>query len=50
MTVLEREDRLAQAAEKAPSYGLLIQQFRDLIGRNTGTYDVVVPQDEVRVR
>ena len=50
LTVLELEDRIAQAAEKAPTEDPLIQQLRDLIGRVKGEYDAVVREDEVRVR
>ncbi len=50
LTVLELEDHIAQAAEKAPIDNPLIQELRDLIARVKAEYDVVVKQEEVRVR
>jgi preprotein translocase subunit SecA len=50
LTVLELEDRIAQAAEKAPTDDPQIQQLRQLIARVRGEYDLVVKQEDVRVR
>ena len=50
LTVLELEDRIAQAAEKAPSDDPQIQALRDCIAQVKAEYDVVVKQEEVRVR
>ena len=50
LTVLELEDRIAQAAEKAPTDDPQIQQLRQLIARVKGEYDLVVKQEDVRVR
>ncbi len=50
LTVLELEDRIAQAAEKAPSDDGQIQALRDLIAEVKGEYDSVVKQDEQKVR
>jgi len=50
LTVLELEDRIAQAAEKAPSEDGQIQALRDLIAEVKGEYDSVVKQDEQQVR
>ena len=50
LTVLELEDRIAQAAEKAPTDDPQIQQLRDLIARVKAEYDVVVNDEEAKVR
>jgi len=50
LTVLELEDRIAQAAEKAPTDDPQIQALRDLIGRVRSEYDLVVKQEEGQVR
>ena len=50
LTVLELEDRIAQAAEKAPTDDPQIQALRDCIAQVKAEYDVVVKQEEVRVR
>jgi preprotein translocase subunit SecA len=48
--VLELEDRIAQAAEKAPTDDPQIQAMRELIARVKGEYDAVVKQEEQQVR
>jgi len=50
LTVLELEDRIAQAAEKAPSDDAQIMALRDLISRVRAEYDVVVKHEEEQVR
>ena len=50
LTLLELEDRIAQAAEKAPSEDPQIQALRDCIAQVKGEYDAVVKQDEQQVR
>ncbi|MEB3308303.1 MAG: preprotein translocase subunit SecA [Cyanobacteriota bacterium] len=50
LTVLELEDRIAQAAEKAPISDAQIQAMRDLIARVRAEYDHVVQQEEQQVR
>jgi preprotein translocase subunit SecA len=50
LTVLELEDRIAQAAEKAPTADLQIQRIRDVIGQVKAEYDQVVKQEEEQVR
>ncbi|MEB3349364.1 MAG: preprotein translocase subunit SecA [Cyanobacteriota bacterium] len=50
LTVLELEDRIAQAAEKAPTSDPQIQRLRDLIGLVKVEYDQVVKQEEGQVR
>ena len=50
LTVLELEDRIAQAAEKAPTDDPSILALRELIGRVRVEYDVVVRQEEEQVR
>ncbi len=50
LTVLELEDRIAQAAEKAPTTDPQIQQLRNLIARVKGEYDAVVKEEDKRVR
>jgi preprotein translocase subunit SecA len=48
--LLELEDRIALAAEKAPTADPQIQSMRDLIHRVKAEYDVVVKQEESQVR
>jgi preprotein translocase subunit SecA len=48
--VLELEDRIAQAAEKAPTDDPQIQAMRELIAHVKGEYDAVVRQEEQQVR
>jgi len=50
LTVLELEDRIAQAAEKAPTDDPQIQALRDCIAQVKAEYEVVVTQEESRVR
>ena len=50
LMVLELEDRIAQAAEKAPTEDAQIQALRELIARVKAEYDAVVRQEEGRVR
>ncbi|MCP9796824.1 MULTISPECIES: preprotein translocase subunit SecA [unclassified Cyanobium] len=50
LTVLELEDRIAQAAEKAPTDDPQIQRLRELIAQVRAEYDVVVKQEEAQVR
>jgi preprotein translocase subunit SecA len=50
LTVLQLEDRIAQAAEKAPTDDPQIQQLRDLIARVRSEYDAVVKEEDKRVR
>ncbi|MCP9824144.1 preprotein translocase subunit SecA, partial [Synechococcus sp. EJ6-Ellesmere] len=50
LTVLELEDRIAQAAEKAPTDDPQIAQLRALIARVKAEYDLVVRSEEVQVR
>jgi preprotein translocase subunit SecA len=50
ISVLELEDRIAQAAEKAPTSDPQIQRLRDLIGQVKAEYDLVVKQEEEQVR
>ncbi|MCP9840536.1 preprotein translocase subunit SecA [Synechococcus sp. J7-Johnson] len=50
LTVLELEDRIAQAAEKAPAEDPQIQHLRRMISRVRGEYDAVVMQEEEQVR
>jgi preprotein translocase subunit SecA len=50
LTVLELEDRIAQAAEKAPTDDPQIQQLRTLINQVKAEYDVVVKQQDAMVR
>jgi preprotein translocase subunit SecA len=50
LTMLELEDRIAQAAEKAPTEDPQIQALRQLIARVRSEYDTVVKQEEERVR
>lgn len=50
LTVLELEDRIAQAAEKAPTDDPQIQRLRELIAQVRAEYDGVVKQEEAQVR
>ncbi|MEI7664613.1 MAG: preprotein translocase subunit SecA [Synechococcaceae cyanobacterium ELA263] len=50
LTVLELEDRIALAAEKAPTDDPQIQMLRDLIATVKGEYDTVVRQEDAQVR
>ncbi len=50
LSLLELEDRIAQAAEKAPTDDPQIQALRELIAEVRGEYDTVVKQDEQQVR
>ena len=50
LTVLELEDRIAQAAEKAPTDDPQIQALREMIARVKAEYDIVVKQEEAQVR
>jgi preprotein translocase subunit SecA len=50
LTLLELEDRIAQAAEKAPSEDPQIQALRDCIAQVKAEYDAMVKQDDQQVR
>jgi preprotein translocase subunit SecA len=50
LTLLELEDRIAQAAEKAPSEDPQIQTLRDCIAQVKAEYDAMVKQDDQEVR
>ena len=50
LTVLELEDRIAQAAEKAPTDDPAIQHLRRMIASVKAEYDQVVQQEEGQVR
>ncbi|MEB3200901.1 MAG: preprotein translocase subunit SecA [Synechococcaceae cyanobacterium] len=50
LTLLELEDRIAQAAEKAPTDDPQLQQLRSLITRVRQEYDGVVKEEEAKVR
>ena len=50
LTVIELEERIATAAEKAPTEDPQIQALREAIARVKGEYDAVVKQEESRVR
>ncbi|MDA0718329.1 MAG: preprotein translocase subunit SecA, partial [Cyanobacteria bacterium] len=50
LTLLELEDRIAQAAEKAPTDDAQILALRDCLAQVKGEYDVVVHQNEQQVR
>ena len=50
LTVIELEERIATAAEKAPTDDLQIQSLREAIACVKGEYDAVVKQEEARVR
>jgi preprotein translocase subunit SecA len=50
LTVLELEDRIAQAAEKAPTDDVQILELRRMIARVRAEFDVLVRQEEEQVR
>jgi preprotein translocase subunit SecA len=50
LSVLELEDRIAQAAEKAPTDDLQIQGLRTMMGRVRGEYEAVTKTEEQQVR
>ncbi|MFL2506781.1 MAG: preprotein translocase subunit SecA [Parasynechococcus sp.] len=50
LTVIELEERIATAAEKAPTDDPQIQSLRESIARVRAEYDAVVKQEEERVR
>jgi len=50
LTLLELEDRIAQAAEKAPSEDPQIQALRDCITQVKAEYEAMVKQDDQQVR
>jgi preprotein translocase subunit SecA len=50
LSVLQLEDRIAEAAEKAPTEDLQILALRQMIARVKAEYDVVVKQEEAQVR
>jgi len=50
LTLLELEDRIAQAAEKAPTDDPQVQALRDCITQVKGEYDDVVKQNDQQVR
>ena len=50
LTLIELEERIATAAEKAPTDDLQIQSLREAIACVKGEYDAVVKQEEARVR
>ncbi|MFM7642514.1 MAG: preprotein translocase subunit SecA [Cyanobium sp.] len=50
LSLLELEDRIASAAEKAPTTDPQIRQMRDLLRRIKDEYDLVVKQEEIQVR
>ncbi|MCP9927211.1 preprotein translocase subunit SecA [Cyanobium sp. CH-040] len=50
LTVLELEDRIAQAAEKAPTDDPQIQRLRELSGRVKAEYEAVTRTEEQQVR
>ncbi|NDD46008.1 MAG: preprotein translocase subunit SecA, partial [Synechococcaceae bacterium WB9_4xB_025] len=50
LSVIELEDRIATAAEKAPTDDAQIAALRAAIARVKAEYDVVVKQEEARVR
>jgi len=50
LTVIELEERIATAAEKAPTDDPQIQALRESIARVRAEYDAVVKQEEERVR
>jgi preprotein translocase subunit SecA len=50
LSLLELEDRIAQAAEKAPTEDPQIQQLRALIARVKAEYEVVIQTEEQQVR
>ena len=50
LTLLELEDRIAEAAEKAPTTDPQIQALRSMIARVKGEYEAVTGDEEARVR
>jgi preprotein translocase subunit SecA len=50
LSVLELEDRIAQAAEKAPTDDPQIQGLRTMMGRVRGEYEAVTKTEEQQVR
>jgi preprotein translocase subunit SecA len=50
LSLLELEDRIAQAAEKAPTDDPQLQTLRQIITKVKSEYDVVVKQEEAQVR
>ena len=50
LTVIELEDRISTAAEKAPTDDPYISSLREAIAKVKSEYDVVVLQEEVKVR
>ncbi|MFN7900639.1 MAG: preprotein translocase subunit SecA, partial [Synechococcaceae cyanobacterium] len=50
LTLLELEDRIAQAAEKAPTDDPQVQLMRQTIAKVKAEYDTVVKQEEAKVR
>jgi preprotein translocase subunit SecA len=50
LSVIELEERIATAAEKAPTDDPQIQSLREAIACVKGEYDAVVKQEEARVR
>ncbi len=50
LTVIQLEDRISTAAEKAPTEDLQISALRQSISKVKNEYDVVVSQEEIRVR
>ena len=50
LSVIELEERIATAAEKAPTTDSQIQSLRDAIAAVKAEYDVVVKEEEARVR
>ncbi len=50
LTVLELEDRIAQAAEKAPTDDPQVQALRSLISRVKGEYEAVTGTEDEQVR
>ena len=50
LTVIELEERIATAAEKAPTEDPQIQALREAIARVKAEYDAVVKQEDARVR
>jgi preprotein translocase subunit SecA len=50
LSVIELEERIATAAEKAPTEDFEIQSLREAIALVRGEYDTVVKEDEARVR
>ena len=50
LSVIELEDRIATAAEKAPTDDAQIAELRVAIARVKAEYDVVVKQEDARVR